>query len=656
MSQLKKRLLSFAKRNSFPLILLACTVILSGLGISGSSMGAYDQSFYNHVQGIILGHPQPVRSDEWLVNSQMTLTQKKDGFPENNTKIGLGENVSVIIDVPFKSFFALFKPQNLFFFVLPFAQAFAAKWWFMSLALALGFYYLLDTLFPNKKLLISIGSLILLFNPFMQWWYQAATLLTVAYAFWACYFVIKLFGNEKLSWQRLSLYGLGIAYAALSFIFCLYPPYQITTAYVMLAIMIGFFWYRYSQKPSALHQDRRSWLVILAAVGLTAAVTIAFYISHKQVIATILNTAYPGKRNVLSGSPGITANILQTFSSPILFNLQKAARAVHFYTNQSEASRIVPINLALMPFIIYELIKVKRRDWRLSHYLLLTTTLLEGLLLVRMLTPLFNLPFKYLLFYAIPNERLAIGFVLLCVIQLVVIGANYLHQVSLKTAVVLSVIAFAVFADSSHIIASQNPGYISLAMIIVANLLIGVCTLLLLRKRLFMWGLVLFLAFNLASSLFINPMYDRSEPVALQKAAGVIDKHYSSKRNWIALNSVLLENIPLVAGKHSLTGVETYPQLSLWQRLDPKGIYDTEYNRYARVIFTDQTAQGSPLFTNPATDELNITFNCSVAQKLPDLGYVLSPNVMESSLFPCLHISRSIIYPKLTLYIYSYSP
>lgn len=524
------QLLSFIKRNGFTFALLLIAVTLSGLGLSGSSMGAYDQIFYNHVQGVVLGQPRAIRSDEWLVDTQMTLAQKKDGFPEFNTKIGNGENVSIILDVPFKSFFALFKPQNLFFFILPFAQAFAAKWWFMSLALVLGFYYLFNLLFPNKKLLISIGSLILLFNPFMQWWYQTATLLTVAYALWACYFIVKLFADKQMSVKNMALYSLGLVYATLSFIFCLYPPYQITVAYVVLAILIALLWHRYSNKLSTFYQDRWRWISILAAVVVTTAIVLLFYVTHKQVIDTVLNTAYPGKRNVLSGTPSISVNILQTFSAPILLNLQKAARAVHFYTNQSEASRIVPINLALMPLIIYELIKVKRKSWQLSHYLLLTTTALEGLFLVRMLTPLFNLPFKYLLLYEVPNQRLAIGLVMLCVIQLVIIGAGRFHQLSFKTAAALSVIALAVFTDSSHIIATQSPGFISLRLLLVLNLVIGVCVFLMYRRRLFIWGMVLFLLFNLSSSLFVNPLYAKSEPVALNKAVATIDNHYPNNR------------------------------------------------------------------------------------------------------------------------------
>ena len=74
--------------------------------------------------------------------------------------------MSMAIDVPYKDWSELFKPHNLVFFVLPFDNAFAFKWWVMSYLLLLSCYFFILALLPKKKFLAVTISLALLFSPF----------------------------------------------------------------------------------------------------------------------------------------------------------------------------------------------------------------------------------------------------------------------------------------------------------------------------------------------------------------------------------------------------------------------------------------------------------------------------------------------------------
>ena len=643
------------KNNPFPSLVIILFILLTAFGISGSSMGYYDQIFLGKPMGTILGVPRQIRSDEWLVASQETLSQKAANYPDTNKNIGLGQDMSMIIDVPFRGFFAAFKPDNLFFFIMPYANAFAAHWWFMSVMLVLGFYYLMDTLFPNKRLVISLVATLLLFNPFVQWWYESGTLLSIGYAMWIILMFIKIF-DGKNNYKKRILYGAGLSFFSLCFAFLLYPPFQLTIAYVAIALLAGFLYHRYSAQKVKLLEDVKRWVTIFASAILVIAIASTFFIEHKQVINTIVNTAYPGTRSIQSGQNGVQVNLEDTFSAPILFNLQRSSRAVFFYTNQSESSRIVAVNLLLFPIFMLYVLKKNSKKRVLADYLLLSTGILSFAFMVRIFTPFFNLPFKLLLFNQVPNERLAIGFVLLCAIQLVLFGVVEIDKISIKKAGAMAIVIFAVFYDASLIMVHQYPKFISGKGALLACLIIGLVSFLILQKKYFVAGLAIFTLFSVASSIFINPIYDRSEPVALKSAASFIKKHYSNNKSWVVFDSVVIENLPAIAGEHSLSGVQVYPQLSLWEKIDSSQVSKFAYNRYAHVIFNPSLNPNDSEFYNPQCDVLVVHFDCSIAAKLPDFGYALSPDpVSNPATLQCLKLSNTIIYPKITLFIYRYN-
>ena len=643
------------KNNPFPSLVIILFILLTAFGISGSSMGYYDQIFLGKPMGTILGVPRQIRSDEWLVASQETLSQKAANYPDTNKNIGLGQDMSMIIDVPFRGFFAAFKPDNLFFFIMPYANAFAAHWWFMSVMLVLGFYYLMDTLFPNKRLVISLVATLLLFNPFVQWWYESGTLLSIGYAMWIILMFIKIF-DGKNNYKKRILYGAGLSFFSLCFAFLLYPPFQLTIAYVAIALLAGFLYHRYSAQKVKLLEDVKRWVTIFASAILVIAIASTFFIEHKQVINTIVNTAYPGTRSIQSGQNGVQVNLEDTFSAPILFNLQRSSRAVFFYTNQSESSRIVAVNLLLFPIFMLYVLKKNSKKRVLADYLLLSTGILSFAFMVRIFTPFFNLPFKLLLFNQVPNERLAIGFVLLCAIQLVLFGVVEIDKISIKKAGAMAIVIFAVFYDASLIMVHQYPKFISGKGALLACLIIGLVSFLILQKKYFVAGLAIFTLFSVASSIFINPIYDRSEPVALKSAASFIKKHYSNNKSWVVFDSVVIENLPAIAGEHSLSGVQVYPQLSLWEKIDSSQVSKFAYNRYAHVIFNPSLNPNDSEFYNPQGDVLVVHFDCSIAAKLPDFGYALSPDpVSNPATLQCLKLSNTIIYPKITLFIYRYN-
>ena len=88
----------------FPVV---ATILLVGLTlckVSGSSIGRYHTVFYGQGDdsNLLLNRPRDIRSDEWLVNTQMTIAQANNNFQRINKNIGNGQDMSVVLDVPYK--------------------------------------------------------------------------------------------------------------------------------------------------------------------------------------------------------------------------------------------------------------------------------------------------------------------------------------------------------------------------------------------------------------------------------------------------------------------------------------------------------------------------------------------------------------------------
>ncbi|MEK7153459.1 MAG: hypothetical protein AAB834_05915 [Patescibacteria group bacterium] len=645
----------------FPAVLTAILLLLTALGINGSSIGTYNTLFYGEDkkdQNLLLGDPRDARTDEWLVNTQLTIAQAKADYPRINDNVGNGQDMSLGVDAPYKEWSALFKPHNLAFFVLPFDNAFAFKWWFMGYLLMLSCYFFMITLLPKKRLWATLISLTLFFNPFVQWWYLSGTMAPLYYSLFAATAVIMLF--DAKSRRQALLWGALLAYLMTCFALILYPPFQIPCAIVMGGFASGYLCKRFRDLP------RKAFFNKLGVVGLSVlvagAAAFTFVQTRHDIINTMKGTVYPGRRIAFSG---MNDALQKTFSAPLSFGLQNERKGASYLTNyntsQSEAATFIKLNLIFVPIILLVLYKNARLRKTLPYYLFLATTAALTLLATRIFTPFFDRAFQFLLLHQVPNERLEIALLLLCIMQIGLLGSLLLSAkkelLSKKEALFAAVVGLILFGDTSMSMAEKFPLFITshyLIIMIVAGIALSIY--LLLRKKTYVWGLALFLAINVVSSIGVNPLYAKPQPDVLKFITQHIDTEYPDDgKKWAVFDQLVTENIPQMAGKPALTGVYSHPQLELWQRLDEKG-EDEEYNRYAHTAFTVNKAADGGRFTNPGPDIVLVNFDCTMAQKLPNFGYALSSLPITDPSLDCLVENEKLEHPNLTLYIYKYVP
>src|SRR6266545_7506635 len=230
----------------FPAVITVVLLLLTVFGINGSSIGTYNTLFYGDGakdRQLVLGVPRDARSDEWLVNTQMTIAQAEANYPRINENIGNGHDMSLGADAPYRDWSAVFKPHNWAFFILPFDNAFAFKWWFIGYLLVLSCYFFIISLLPKKRLWAALISLTIFFNPFVQWWYLSGTMAPLYYSLFAATVFMRLFSAKNR--LRMVLWGGLLAYLVTCFALIFYPPFQIPCAIVMGGFAIGYLYKKY---------------------------------------------------------------------------------------------------------------------------------------------------------------------------------------------------------------------------------------------------------------------------------------------------------------------------------------------------------------------------------------------------------------------------
>jgi hypothetical protein len=639
----------------FPIVLGLIVILLTVLRISGSSVGDYQNYFYagQHDSHLLLDHPASVRSDEFLTNTQMVIAQSKAGYPLVNKNIGNGENMSLVIDVPYKDWSELFKSQNWSFFVLPLEYAFAFKWWLMAYLLVISCYFFILTLMPERRLFAAAISLSILFSAFVQWWYQFITIAPIYY----CFFIGTAFMHflrQKSRRNKILLAAL-ISYLVVSFTLVFYPPFQIACAIALAGLIFGelIVYYRDSGLTKLINLFKwlgGSLVVAMLFVGL-------FFVTRSGVIKTVNDTVYPGHRITKSGDFSVS----HLLSGNLAFNLQSASKASNYRlygvpTDQSEASNFILLTpFLLLPsfYLIYQdKKKSKKTDWPL-----VMVDIVFLLFMFELFVPQFTPISKIFLFQRIPLNRDLIGLGLLNIIQLALLVRNLAKKKSFENKLVIPYILLVFIIELVVGIHTHRnfPGFIGKYRVLLFSIPIPIIVYLLMKKY-FRLAAIGFLLFSLLTCFHINPLYQglaiiTKNPVD-QEVSQVAKQDPSA--HW-ATEGIFLENFATLNGAHSLSGIYYYPQFSVWKNTTAQSD-SFIYNRYAHVNF-EFTTTGNPNSLNLTLlggDHYQVTTNvCSSFLAKNKVKYLLTTTDLSGS--TCAKQIRQASLPGGTFRVYKIS-
>lgn len=633
----------------FPVILLVIASLLATFRISGSSVGMYDRLAYgadHHDPHLLAGHPEQIRGDEWFTNTPLTVSQWREGFPKRNPDIGLGSDMSAVIDVPYKDWSIIFRPQNLAFFILPLEVAFAFKWWLIGFGLAISAYFFSLRILRDRRLVAALLGLTLLCSPFVQWWYQSITTLPLMLAF-----LILLTYDHLLTARSRARWWLAgaLAYLLVCFALVLYTPFQVAAAFATGCAAVGLTIARGNSFT------RRDWgrfvLLVGGAVVLAGGIVALFVATRLDAIKAILNSVYPGHRVVASGG----FEKIQLLSGFLNYPLQSVEHAAQFATgnhgNQSEASNFIVLWPALLVPSVVLLTKRhrKRPAW---FWPLLSVNLGLLVLCLQVFGPMPGFVSKLFLLNRTQHVRLLMGFGLLGVFQLLFFWAFAEKGITRRWSIAVAGSALLLFLAEALRIHQHYPGFVGRKVIILATLAIAIATYAALRRRMVV-TLGILLALSVVSTYRIHPLYVGLSPLTQSPLAQALTAKTASgdQSHWVLVSNgtqggEFFNNSLVAAGLPAYSATYPYPQLDTWKPFDPTGVNQNAYNRYAQVLFNIDAK--APVF-RVAGDSFHVGYEPCLPVFKDRIQHVVSEQPLNDS---CLVPADSVAYPKLTFYFY----
>ena len=637
---------------TFPVALLFVVLLLTLCKVSGTSVGVY-QSYFSKGkpdQSLILGKPRAVRSDEWLVGTALTVSQSKQNFPVTNKSIGPnGQDMALVMDVPYKSWDAILKPQNFSFFVLPLEYAFAFKWWMIGYLLIVSVYFVAVIIIGKRYVLAALISLAFYFSPFIQWWYQSITLLSIAYPLFIVGLVALLYESKKDKTKL--LYSVAIAYITGCFLLLLYPPYMvastISSASLLIVVLTKNHSWRQLWQPKLL-----SWIICSIAVG-TILFGFALY-KHKDSLHAYTHTAYPGNR-VSAGGDVAKFRLADWL---IANKIKEDTDQKIFHANQSETATFPLLGLSAIPFLIYLAATEQRK--KVQKWLILSISVTSALLLLfllRLFTNQFGLLYKLTYFTHIPSQRLWLGIGLLNLTFLITAVSIPIKTNADSRKLSLAIyggVLFLLFSIGFYALNRHYPAadvLVGPAIITALLCSIGITLCLASSWRLRHAGAACILLFSLYTSLGVNPLYRGLgiyNGTALTAKIAKTNQH--APGTWVVNNNLGLEELPIVAGAKALSGDYYYPQLSFWKKYFPND--QQMYNRYAHVIINiDDTAMHRSIVLNQV-DLFTVTVG-SCDQLLQDAGVRYIVDTSSQKQLACFDKINQTSYSSQNFTIYS---
>lgn len=656
---------SFVKRLAgsvwlFPLVVGLVLIILTGLKISGTSLGIYHNILFGDTRdhSLILNQPLPVRSDEWLVTSQLIIAQDAAGYPRINQNIDAGRDMSLVGEAPYKEWSAAFRPQNLAFFVLPLEYAFAFKWWLLLCLIMVSCYFLVLRFFGKRRLLAALIGTAAGLSPFLFWWYGGGALPTVFYGIFIILVGMRIINREPMPFLKNRdykysqlVYVLGLAYLLIAFALILYPPFQIPVVIVVTAFLAGYFLEKHHTRAKLFSKNSYSKLgTFLISAVLAGLVVFAFINTRNGAIDALTGTVYPGKRVVQSG--GTPPNrLLSAYLQP---QLQREERAKHYYANQSEASNFI----LLLPFLFipgFVLLFYEYKRTRKVSWTLLAIQLCALLFMMHLFVPGLQPLYKAFLLDKVPHVRLTIGLGFAGILQLLLVMKSVerlkLSKRSLnRMAGGYTLFCLAMLAWVGYYTRVNYSGFIQSVPVIAILAIFFSAIIFCFLSRRFIAGAALLLVFSAASVVHIHPLYRGLGPIYNSKVLQVMNSISKPDDTWATADSLYLENFALMSGRDSLTGVKPYPDVSYWRQVEGrKG--DHIYNRYSHSLVVSVPNFKSPLkLIQPDFFEVGLTCSQFITS---NVDFILDSAPIEK---PCVKLKDKVVYPGATFFIYEVKP
>lgn len=624
---------------------LAIIIIVTFLEISGSSMSVL-YTFLEHdytndselmSQGVLLGTPRNIRTDEYAVFTPMNFSQGYNDYGATSDILrGAVTDVTTVYANPAFAVATIFRPFLWGYFFLGNAKALAFFWISRMVVLFLVSYEFGKLLTNRNKLLAVSYAGLITFSQTIQWWYSINGLVEMfIFGQLALVLIYELLRVKKL-WIKIVI-GLGLVMCAGGFLLTLYPAQQILLAYIFGAFLI------YMLIKDRKLIDKTFIIIVVGSVVLFALLIFLVISQSMDTIKIFMNTAYPGRKAQSGGDIDIEALIYWVFS--IFVPVDEYRMIVsHNVVEQACFYSLFPLGIILP---ICSMIKKRKGD------LLYILLILEELL--------------FIVFSVVGLPDILTTITLL--------GNCQAHRVYQTVGFIDILLLFRVLSEkklsadvssSSYDVTGQDVTnrdmgnvqpirhrlkYLLLLIIFPIMQILYICGL---RTSITLWitmtVITLWIAYLIigntamhreklaitlllvisVSGLAVNPVQKGADVVLDSNLVSTIKEIREDDPDalWIVMSEDFqVENIPIMAGAKTINSTNTYPNLELWRSLDKDGKYEDIYNRYAHIHVDIKPGDTEFILNNP--DDFTVKVNREDLATM-NVSYIMSNKTLDA--------------------------
>lgn len=564
----------------FECLILLLLALYTGFYCTPSSYGMALNMLGIPNDGLILGTPKAVRSDEWSVWTPYLQALVNNHFQRFNAYSIYHEDFRNFNALPIYDWALLFKPQFWSFLIAEPARAFSFHHGFLIATFLIGWKQLIAKIiqpYPYATPNIAIGfSLLLFFSGFIQ---TIWTTMGPIIAFFPWLMLVLL------AWQRHSIrYYCLLSYTMATWLLShTYPPLVVSMAYIGIMILATF----QTDFFSNIKRCVLSVLACLAGVGI-----VVYY--YKDVIPIMMDTVYPGQR-VSIGGEGSFYIWLSTII-PYITHSSNGSTTIVDSLNICEATAVSSL-LPLISVCFTHLPTIKNLFRK--EIILFGGTIIFFSIWWLLPVPLFL--GKILLLKSVPSHRLVFALGLTINMLALFLLVNYGTKLSVKRMLVFSILLILSwhlpdFFQSIHYL-TLSPLFEKSFTMLIAIPLMGIMLIFhrysLLPEKAIISNMVLIAAFinGFYFSLF-NPIQSAQSIFTAKNSANVLFLQTLQKQHdkgWLIFPTVqgaVLNGLGLKSFSHTLI----QPQLSFFRSFFPElsaSEFNYIFNRYAHIELSD---------------------------------------------------------------------
>jgi hypothetical protein len=623
-------------------------VVLVALGWNGSSDGAIRDRLEGDSPDPrrVFGEPNLLRSDEWFVITPYVVSQDNHDFPQVNPDAQGGTDVSVFSAVPYRDWSTVFRPQFWGFLVLPLDQGFAFCWWFPVLLLGLATYALVLGLCPNRPGLAAAAAGVMVASPFVQWWFLTITLASLG---WATAVAASFVWLDRVAGSRRATVGLLalIAGATAALLMVLYPAFEIPCAWVAVAIAVG--WTFRADAVGEMRARVHRLLTAGAAGAVGAALFGLFVLTRWDVVQTVADTEYPGRREVPTGG----GHVSTLFTGFLGARLRSYVLLPEFLgDNASEASSFVFIGLFLAIPAVWLLVRARRHGLGIDGLLVALLGTL-ALFLGHLFVPGVDILAKLTLLSLVPVRRLDIGIGLLSLVLAVAVIREIERQ-SIRPPWWLvgltGTVCLAALVRTGQVVEWSAPSWSGsvgdwLPLALAVTLIVVVAA-----RGYGSMALACLAVFSAVATFRVHPVQDGvydARDTAIGRTITRVDA--TAPGGWLAVGDAV--TLAMLAEQPVLrvNGTALYPDFDDWTELDPDAEDHQIYNRYAHIMVT--TNPNAPALATQRSEIVEVRLDACGAWVQNRVRHLVVEHQIPID-DGCLRLRETVSMPTATYDIY----